>query len=121
MSAAPFLPPEIREDEEDHGLPHGHETRQKTGIVSAARADLGGLAGRRHGSLRLRQAARRLQGDPADDRFTAGDAAKHAAVAIGAGADAAILFADESIVVVAATSRGHTETGSIFKTHDRGE
>ena len=63
----------------------------------------------------MRQAAGWLDRDPADDRLAARDAAEHAAVPVGFGADAAVVFANKDVVVLAAARRRNTEPGSIFE------
>ena len=61
----------------------------------------------------MRQAARRFDGDAADDRFAAADAAEHSAMAIRLRSDA-VTLGNERIVVGAAPRLSHRETGAIF-------
>src|SRR5262245_7390690 len=110
----PPAQPMIDQDQGNHRLTHRHETRQQARIVPATGDDLGRLAGARHGPLRPRQAARRLDRHAADNRLAAGDAAEHSAVTIRLGADAVALV-DEWVVVLAAAGAGDGETGAVLE------
>ena len=80
--------------------------------------DFGRLSGAGHGFLWLGEAAGGLDGDSADDRFTAADAAEHAAVAVAFGADVSFL-GNKRIVVITTPRGGHAETGAVLKGENR--
>ena len=85
----PPAQPVVGQHQCHHCLAHWYETRQQTRIMPAAGSDFRRLARSRDGCLQLGQAARRLDGDAAENRLAAADAAEHAAVPIGFGADSA--------------------------------
>ncbi len=82
--------------------------------MSALGDDFGWLSGSRDGFLRSRQTAGGFDRDSADNRLAAADAAQHAPVTIGVGADASLLR-DERVVVLACSRYGNLEDGAVFK------
>ena len=114
--------PVVNQNQGHHGLAHDDEAGQQTGIVPALDRDFSGLAAFGYRLLRAGQAAGRLDRNAADDRLAAGNAAKHAAVAIAFGADDSTLVRrqwDKGVVVGAAAGRGDSETYSIFEGRHR--
>ena len=75
--------PVVDQDQCHHRLTHRHEAGQQARIVPAAGHNFRWFAISRHRLLRSRQAARWLDGHPADDRHAARYSAEHSAVAIG--------------------------------------
>ncbi len=127
--------PVIDQHQRHHRLAHRHKSREQAGIVPALGDNFGRLTSARHGFLRLREAAGGLDGDSADDRLPTADAAEHAAVAVGFGADVTPPHPrpgaqghspegrggkrDERIVILAAAGGGHAEAGTAFKGENR--
>ena len=105
----------VGEGDGEHGFSHGDEAGEEAGVVAAFGGDGGRFAGLGDGRLFNRQAAGRFDGGFEEDREAGRDAAKHAAVAVGLGGDAARLRAGNEIIVVRAPLHGDAaEADAVF-------